>query len=169
MLQTATSIVSYLGILIASIFDKDIRSDMEAIGWNPFNTDESVTLNSNKVSFYKGVPVFKAPFLDRPGSFGVILLTRHSDIDTLRHERGHNSQLMLMGIGTYAYTVAIPSSLKFGKWNRAGNYYGAPWETMADILGGSQANLHSKTEIRNAWQYYAVSTVAFPLTALYWF
>jgi hypothetical protein len=41
---------------VAPIFDEDIRNDMNAIGWNPFNTDESATLNSSKVSFYKGGP-----------------------------------------------------------------------------------------------------------------
>ena len=54
-----TSVLSYAGMAFASIFDEDIRNDMNGIGWNPFNTDESATLNSSKVSFYKGVPVFR--------------------------------------------------------------------------------------------------------------
>ena len=55
VVQVATSVVSYAGISVASIFDEDIRNDMNAIGWSPFNSDESATLHSSKVSFYKGV------------------------------------------------------------------------------------------------------------------
>ena len=168
-LQVVTSVLSYAGMAVASIFDEDIRNDMNAIGWNPFNTDESATLNSSKVSFYKGVPVFRTGAGGRSGSFGAIFLTQGSGVDTLRHERGHNWQLMLMGIGTYGYSVGIPSPLCLGKWDRNNNYYGAPWETMADILGGVQERTHSKSEIVNAWGYYIVSTLAFPFTALYWF
>lgn len=168
-LQIATSVLSYAGMAVASIFDEDIRNDMDAIGWNPFNTDESTTLNSNKVSFYKGVPVFRTAAGGRSGSFGAIFLTKRSGVDTLRHERGHNWQLMMMGIGTYGFTVGIPSPLILGPWGKAGNYYGAPWETMADILGGVSGRVHSSTEVCNAWRYYAVSTLCFPFTALYWF
>ena len=50
-----------------SIFDEDIRNDMNGIGWNPFNTDESATLNSSKVSFYRGVPVFRTAAGGRSG------------------------------------------------------------------------------------------------------
>ena len=166
--QVATSALSYAGIWVASRFDEDIKNDMRAIGWNPFNTDESATLNSSKVSFYKGVPVFRTAAGGRSGSFGAIFLTKGSGVDTLRHERGHNWQLMMMGIGTYGFTVGIPSPAKLGKWDKAGNYYGAPWETMADILGGVKGRTHSSAEIWNAWGYYAVSTLCFPFTALYW-
>ena len=167
-LQIATSTISYVGMAITSIWDKDVRADMNSIGWNPFNDDESDVLNSSKVSFYKGVPVFRTASGGRSGSFGAIFLTKGSGVDDLRHERGHNWQLMMMGIGTYGYTVGLPSPLRLGKWDRAGNYYGAPWETMADILGGVQGRTHSKLEIANAWGYYAISTLTFPFTALYW-
>ena len=163
-----TSVLSYAGMAFASIFDGDIRHDMNGIGWSPFNSDESATLNSSKVSFYKGVPVFRTAAGGRSGSFGAIFLTKGSGVDTLRDERGHNWQLMMMGIGTYGFTVGIPSPSKLGKWNKDGNYYEAPWETMADILGGVKGRTHSSTEIWNAWGYYAVSTLCFPFTALYW-
>ena len=78
--QVATSVVSYVGMTVASIFDEDIRNDMNAFGWNPFNTDEFATLNSSKVSFYKGVPVFRTASGGRSGSFGAILLTKDSYI-----------------------------------------------------------------------------------------
>ncbi len=167
-LQIATSTISYAGMAITSIWDKDVRADMNSIGWNPFNDNESDVQNSSKVSFYKGVPVFRTASGGRSGSFGAIFLTKGSGVDDLRHERGHNWQLMMMGIGTYSYTVGLPSPLRLGKWDRAGNYYGAPWETMADILGGVQGRTHSKLEIANAWGYYAISTITFPFTALYW-
>ena len=169
VLQIITSILSYTGIAIAAIFDENIRNDMNAIEWNPFNADESATINSSKVSFYKGVPVFRKTLNDRSGSFVAIFLKKGEGIDDLRHERGHNWQFMMMGIGTYGFTVGIPSPLCLGKWyNLQNNYYGAPWETMADILGGVKERQHTKKEISNAWKYYAVSTLAFPFTALYW-
>ena len=95
-----------------------------------------------------------------PDHLGAIFLTKGSGVDDLRHERGHNWQLMMMGIGIYGYAVGIPSPLCLGKWDKAGNYYGAPWETMADILGGVQGRTHSKSEIANAWSYYVVSTLS---------
>ena len=180
-LQVATSVVSYAGIAVASIFDEDIRSDMDAIGRNPFNTDESATLESSKVSFYKGVPVFRTN-MKRSGSFGAIFLQRQyqdsegvfhklTDPNVLRHERGHNWQLMMMGIGTYGFTVCIPSPLALGPWNKAGLYYYAPWETMADILGGVTHRYGKpipQQQIDNAWIYYTISTLCFPFTARYW-
>ena len=109
--QVATSIVSYAGMAVSSIFDEDIRNDMNAIGWNPFNTNESATLNSSKVSFYKGVPVFRTAAGGRSGSFGAIFLTKGSGVDALRHERGHNWQLMMMGIANYGLMIGLPSWL----------------------------------------------------------
>lgn len=166
--QVATSVVSYAGMAVTSIWDSDVRADMNAIGWNPFNSNESTVLSSNKVSFYKGVPIFLKDS-GRSGSFYAISLNRHVGADTLRHERGHNWQAMMMGIGTYGFTVGIPSPLRLGSWDRAGNYYGAPWETMADILGGVKGRTHNSNEVWNAWVYYAISTLGFPLTALFWF
>lgn len=168
-LQIATSTLSYAGMVITAIWDQDVRADMNAINWNPFNSNEQATLNSNNVSFYKGVPVFRTASGGRSGSFGAIFLTKSSGVDTLRHERGHNWQLMMMGVGTYGFTVGIPSPLKLGQWDSARNYYGAPWETMADLLGGVSGRSHSNKEIWYAWGYYAISTLVFPLTALYWF
>lgn len=68
-------------MVVASIFDEDVRNDMNAIGWNPFNTNETATLNSSKVSFYKGVPVFRTAAGGRSGSFGAIFLTHGSGVD----------------------------------------------------------------------------------------
>ena len=85
--QVVTSTLSYIGIAIASIFDEDIRNDMNAIGWNPFNKNEYATLNSSKVSLYKGVPVFRTAAGGRSGSFGAIFLAKGSGIDSIHHER----------------------------------------------------------------------------------
>lgn len=167
-LQVGISAVSYAGMAVASIFSKDIRNDMKAIGWNPFNSDEDATLNSSMVSFYRGAPVFRTAAGGRSGSFGAIFLTDGSRTDTLRHERGHNWQLMMMGIGTFGFSVGIPSPLNLGKWDKTGNYYGAPWETMADILGGVDGRTHGADEILNTWTYYAISTLVLPLAALFW-
>ena len=145
-------------------------SDMNSINWNLFNSDETATLNSSMISFYKGVPVYRTNG-ERPGSFGFIFLNSDSDSDALRHERGHNSQLMMMGLGTYGFTVAIPSPLKLGPWAKNYRYHYAPWETMADILGGVN-QLYGmpipQQQIKNAWVYYAISTICFPLATLYW-
>ena len=70
--QVATSVVSYAGMDFASIWDQGVRADMNAIGWNPFNANKSAKLNSNNVSFYKGVPVFRTASGGRSGSFGAI-------------------------------------------------------------------------------------------------
>ena len=81
---------------VASIWDEDIRADMNAIGWNPFNTNENAVLGSSKVSFYKGMPVFMKDS-GRSGTFYAMVLNRKSDATVLRHERGHGSQAMAMG------------------------------------------------------------------------
>src|SRR5699024_4540194 len=111
--QAAVSTVSYAGMAVASIWDEDIRADMNAIGWNPFNTNESAVLGSNKVSFYKGMPVFRTNG-GRSGTFYAIALKRDADAVELRHERGHGSQAMAMGVITSAFTVGIPSPVMLG-------------------------------------------------------
>ena len=42
---------------------------------------------------------------------------------------------------------------------------------MADILGGVNQRYGKpipQQQIKNAWMYYAMSTICFPLTAFYW-
>ena len=166
--QTAVSAVSYVGMAIASIWDADIRADMNAIGWNPFNSSESAVLGSNKVSFYKGAPVFLKNG-GRSGSFYAISLNKNRNADTLRHEWGHNVQAMIMGPGNYGLTVGIMSPLILGKhkgWDGV-NYYNSPWETMADVFGGVQGRTHTSAEISRARWYTAIGTLFFP--AAYFF
>ena len=158
-LQVTTSIVSYAGMATAAVFDETVRNDMEAINWNPFNTNESTTLNSSKVSFYKGIPVFRTN-LERSGSFGAIFLRRNykdtndvshklTDPDELKHESGHNAQLTMMGLANYGLGIGIPSLFAFGPWSAQGgdNYYRAPWEITADKLGGVSRSVHTQEDI----------------------
>ena len=154
---------------VASIFDEDIRNDMNAIGWNPFKTDKSATLNSSKVSFYKGVPVIRTN-MERSGSFGAIFLRRGwtdstgvfhklNDPDELRHERGHNWQLMMMGIANYGLMIGLPS------WREWSNrpYYERPWEITADVFGCVTGRTHSQADINRGYWYLGVSSLLGPL------
>ena len=140
--QAAVSAVSYAGIAVASVFDSDIRNDMNAIGWNPLNNDASISANANKVSFYKGAPVFITNNLSGSFSCGFVLLNRNKNgkpmyygknvtlEDVLKHEYGHNIQLQNLGLGKYLIFIGIPSPLK--------NEDTTPWELSASILGNSQ-------------------------------
>ena len=140
--QACVSVLSYIGIAIASIFDEDIRSDMDAIGWNPFNTDESATLNSNKVSFYKFVPVFKfeSEKLSSFSFLGIFLNKKSMDENVLRHEYGHNVQQMLLGPVKYSLGIFAPSAA-YNVISREHDslqelYYSMPWERTAELFGG---------------------------------
>ena len=161
MFQVGVSLTMYGGFMTAAAYSSAIYNDMQAIGWNPFNSDEAAVLNSKYVSFYKGMPVVRTN-ADRSGSFGVIALKRTEDIlgdgkvimktgtvtddgylvgsHTLRHEYGHGVQQWNMGPIAYTFDVAIPSALKWGPWAAEGRYYDAPWEMEADILGGVPAD-----------------------------
>ena len=86
--QAIFSAVTYVVTVVASLFDSDIRADMNNIGWNLFNDDANLAANSNKVSFYKGVPVIRTNE-SRPGSFGAIWLPPRRNGDDVRHEFGH--------------------------------------------------------------------------------
>ena len=152
--QVATSAVSYAGMAVASIFDKDIRNDMNAIGWNPFNTNESATLNSSKVSFYKGVPVLQISEMGGSMSLGIIFFDKSQGVEVLKHERGHNTQLMSMGLGNFLIKIGIPSVLI--------NEDETPWELSASMLGDSSlANDCSEEQKRKAYKYYIRS--CFPI------
>ena len=153
--QAAVSALSYAGIAIASLFDDDIRADMDKIGWNPFNDDEDSTLSSEKVSFYKGVPVFRTD-LDRSGSFYAIFLKRNgADNSELKHERGHNTQSMMMGIVNSAAMILLPS---WQEWSER-QYYERPWEVTADVFGGVTERPHSQEDINRGYWYLGVSSL----------
>ncbi len=101
----------YGAMLIASVFSSTIKSDMELISWNPYNDDEYAASQSNDISFYKGVFVYR--FGDNKGggiSLFSIGLGRGTNTDkTLLHEYGHFKQQQLLGMGLYTSIIAIPS------------------------------------------------------------
>ncbi|MBN2877570.1 MAG: hypothetical protein JXL85_07960, partial [Bacilli bacterium] len=170
--QVATSAVSYVGMAAWALGDlafnggKGAWADMNRIQWNPFNSDENAVFASTSISFYKGEPVFMKNG-GRSGSFYFISLNRYETVDTLRHERGHGYQSMMMGIATYSITVGLPSWQQWGLCANNKTYYKAPWETMADILGGVQGRTHTQQEISGAWTYYDVSHFIIP-SVFYW-
>ncbi len=164
--QLLVSVVSYIGISLASIFDEEIRSDMEAIGWNPFNEDTALVANSNKVSFYKGTPVFRMDF-KRSGSFVGIFLSRSIDKEeaetVIKHEYGHCVQQMILGPIKYGLMIFLPSAAEWS--NRP--YYERPWEVTADLFGGVEERTHTDENTRRGIGYLITSDILGPLGYLY--
>lgn len=152
--QITSSVTSYSVMAIASIFDQDIRNDMNAIGWNPFNSNANIVGDSKKVSFYKGVPVFRTNGSSM--SLGLILLStqtftgssghKWTSTETIKHEWGHNVQLWSMGLPLYLLNIALPSAV-------INNEDDAPWEITADLLGGVNRKFDS-TSLNKGWNYY---------------
>ena len=115
---------------------------MSAIGWNPFNSDAQATVSSNKVSFYKGVPIFRTGFGNRSGSFYLIGLAKGDSENDLMHEWGHSPVYWMLGPLNGAITMALPSGQKWGgnHWVGWENYYRRPWEAIADMIGGASTS-----------------------------
>ena len=148
--QYCISTNAYFIFLIASIWDEDIRNDMERIHWNPFNSDENLVTNSSKVSFYKGIPVIRTN-IGRSGTFGIMFLQTKGDYDnyTVRHEYGHVFQQLMLGPAGYFLSVFIPSALEMSV---RGDYYKRPWETIASVLGGDPTGGYDESDyINSVW------------------
>jgi RHS repeat-associated protein len=100
------------------------------------NTDEQVALDAEHFAFYKGQLVIKEDWRftkGRSGSFLVMFLnSNETDPNIVKHERGHLTQLIIMGVPNYVFSVAIPSVLSDPN---NPNYYSNPWERTADWLG----------------------------------
>jgi hypothetical protein len=107
--------------LVASAFSEQIKDDMSAIKWNPFNTNEDEVERSNRVSFYKGMPVIRISGT-ASASFGALWL-RNAAADLIRHEWGHSVQLMLLGMAAYA-VIALLSIAS----SQSENHDKTPWE-----------------------------------------
>lgn len=136
--QTAVSAVNYIGMAVFSIWDKDVRGDMDAIGWNPFNSSEDKVLKSKKFSFYKGVPVFRYGDNKTTSgfSFEVIGVGRGvASMDLVKHEYGHSLQTMPLGPGTTLFLIAIPSLISI--ITDRDNHRNQWFERWADELGGA--------------------------------
>lgn len=157
--QAVISVECYIGMVLLSIIDKDIREDMNLIGWDPFNSNEALTMDSTKVSFYKGVPVFRIN--SRSGSFYAIFLNRRDNEDaypedSLRHEYGHSIQLMKLGPVKYGLGIGIPSWLEFTFHGSNDMYTEQPWEITADIFGGVDSRYHITSDISKAHWYFSI-------------
>lgn len=138
----------YVISAIASIWDEDIRKDMNAIGWNPFNDDEVLAVKSKKVSFYKGSFVVRHDVFNNGSSAGVLgiiwLNNKTTDTTTVKHEWGHNVQEMIFGEVLTLVFFALPSVVnhQYGSYKnyngtaREREYYSKYWERSADFLGG---------------------------------
>lgn len=105
-----------------------------------YNTDINKVLNARYFSDYMGVPVIKLPIGHAGMSLGIIFLGRKvTSPKLLLHEYGHRLQLKNMGFFRYLTRVFIPSVTANILWHKNKlpyDYYGSPWESEADILGG---------------------------------
>ncbi len=162
--QAGVSLAAYGGFMAASAFDDTINSDMQAIGWNPFNTNETTVIGSEKVSFYKGVPVIRInQSKGRSGTFLGIFLDGSADADTVRHEWGHTIQQGIIGPIRFGLTYAITSSAELSKKY----YYDRAWEVTADVFGGVEGEVHSAKDIAIGWGYLLTTLFFGPLSYLF--
>ena len=144
-----TSTLTAIGALAVAAVQgrwEDIKHDFNKGCFNPFNQHESVALDANVLSFYKGSTVVRQGI--NPDSACSILGTiwigsslkgNHFDAKDLNHEFGHSVQERLLG-ESYLTTIAIPS-LSYNIYNQIVNagepaYYSTPWERTADLFGG---------------------------------
>ena len=162
--QAATSVVGYVVMSVWAVGDlifnngEGAWADMCSINWNPFNNDESLVINAKNVSFYKGVPVFQISGMGGSMSLGAIFFDKSQGPEVLKHERGHNTQLMYMGLGKFLIHIGIPSVWK--------NSDETPWELSASMLGGSTlANKSTEEQKQQAQNYFIRST--FPIINIY--
>jgi RHS repeat-associated protein len=116
------------------------------------NTNEQVVLESEFISFYHGVPVFRANFGIGGGlSFGIIVLDddykyNNTGINTLKHEYGHRLHMEDIGVVNYTFTTAIPSLIGAALSNAEiinVDYYSLPWEYVADRYGNVTRNTYT--------------------------
>ncbi len=138
-LQAGLTVGMYGVAMVGSVFSGAVKSDMDRIHWDMFNSDENAVLDSSFFSFYKGVPVIRYDG-ERSGTFGIMFLQREGSdlrVDTVKHEWGHIPQLLILGPLKFGIFIGIPSALELGKYFYGGNYYRQPWEASADFFGGA--------------------------------
>ena len=97
LLQAELSLLMYGGFMTASSWDPLIQSDMEAINWNPFNSNPNMS-HVNKVSFYKGETVILQDFALSSFSYGIMFLHKNDKTsqDAVKHEWGHFSPMFIL-------------------------------------------------------------------------
>ena len=152
ILCALTSAGGYIAAAVMSIWDEEVRKDMNDINWNPFNTDESKVANSRKISFYKGQFVIRVDFdftSHRSFSFGAMFLEKGESTTTVNHEWGHFIQLSIVGIPKYLLFFGVPSMADLGP----GYYYNKPWERSADLFGGVSRQNHSSSSAYESIAY----------------
>ena len=154
ILKLLFSAVCYTGASIWSLWDAEVKQDMENVEWNIFNKDEGKVVASKKVSMYKGVMVFRIPG-NRAGSFLGIFLTEHQrtvtakSISTVQHEYGHNIQQLLVGPINYLLYIGLPS---WRQWSER-TYYDRPWEITAESFGGVRIRKHAPDALKRGNNY----------------
>ena len=170
--QVGVSALTYFGACIDSLYDEDVRKGMDAIGWNPLNSNDQLSFNSIKngalISFYKGVPIFQTKNnFNRSGSFGAIFVHKNeNDNNTIKHEYGHIIQMQILGIERYLLFVFAPSALQLGVIGD--NYYLKVWELSANIIGGIIPNNTTLLDIGVSFAYIYLAS-CFPSIYLYLF
>ena len=163
--QAGFSIAMYGGFMVGSVFDTAIKNDMDNIGWNPFNTDANLMVNSSKVSFYKGMAsVWTNHSSGRAFSFMGIWLTGSGlTDDDIKHEWGHSIQQGILGPLKYGLYIGLPSAFE---WSSRG-YYVRPWEIAADKFGGVTRFEHTKKDIIFGYLHLGIATLLGPASYLF--
>lgn len=132
------------------------------INYNTSNTSEQAVIDAHYFSSYKGKLVIKLPIGTNAFSFGIMFIgddvgSRSDPIETIQHEYGHTVQYDQMGFNDYLFDVAIPS-VTANILQRQGklpyDYYGSPWESEADRLGGV-----SRTSGNTPWPSGAYNSI----------
>lgn len=134
LVYTQNSICITLGRLKYMFFKEDRKN------YNKNNTSESSVLKARFFSSYKGVFVLKLPIGKNAASFGILMIgNKVTDINIVKHEYGHRLQLKKLGFFKYLVRIAVPSITAnlLNKMKKLPyDYYGSPWESSADFLGG---------------------------------
>jgi hypothetical protein len=144
ILCVSTGVVGYIVAAFMSIWNEEVRKDMNDIKWNPFNSNDSKVAKSKKISFYKGQFVIRTDFnftSHRSFSFGAMFLEKGESATTVNHEWGHFVQLSIVGMPKYLLFFGVPSMADLG----TGYYYNKPWERSADLFGGVSREKHSSS------------------------
>ncbi len=152
ILCASASAGGYVAAVVMSIWDEEVRQDLIYIGWNPFNSDETLVTNSLKMSFYKGQLVVRVDFdftKHRSFSMGAMFLEKGESTITVKHEWGHFIQLAIVGVPKYFIFYGIPSMANLG----SGYYYNKPWERSADLFGGVSRQQHSSSSVYESIAY----------------
>lgn len=104
------------------------------------NTDPQSVLDAHYYAAFRDTLVIKLPIGHNAASFGIIFLgNKIRDPNTVLHEYGHRVQYLRMGFWRFLRQVAVPSvtaNLLDRMHRLPMGYYGSPWESEADNLGG---------------------------------